>query len=57
MRFLMAETLARNFAPWSALGRTLGLGLRVARQQAWFDRRLENAKRGKLDYDVPKFSA
>jgi 2-polyprenyl-6-methoxyphenol hydroxylase-like FAD-dependent oxidoreductase len=57
VRFLMAETLAGNFAPWSALGRTLGLGLRVARQQAWFDRMLEKAKQGKLDYDVPKFSA
>jgi 2-polyprenyl-6-methoxyphenol hydroxylase-like FAD-dependent oxidoreductase len=56
LRFLMAETLAGNLAPWAHLGRSLGTGLRVARQQAWFDRALVRAERGELDFEVPAFS-
>lgn len=55
IRYLMAETFAGNIAPWSQLGRTLGMGLRVARQQAWFDRALAKVQRGALDYETPTF--
>jgi flavin-dependent dehydrogenase len=55
-RFLLAETVRGNFAPWTMLGRTLGLGLRILRHQRSFDRMLEQAKRGHTSYELPKLS-
>jgi 2-polyprenyl-6-methoxyphenol hydroxylase-like FAD-dependent oxidoreductase len=55
LRFLVAESLSGHLAPWSSLGRSLATALRATRQQAWFDRALDRAKRGELDYAVPKF--
>ena len=51
--WLLAESLAGNFAPWSALGRSLRFGRQVMRQQAVLDRALARAERGDLDATVP----
>jgi len=51
--WLLAETFAGNWAPWSALGRTLRFGRRIVRQQAVLDRALAKAERGELDTRVP----
>ncbi|HUI26339.1 MAG TPA: NAD(P)/FAD-dependent oxidoreductase [Candidatus Kryptonia bacterium] len=51
--WLVAETFAGNFAPWSYLGRTFRFGRTVARQQAVLDRALAKAERGDLDTSVP----
>jgi flavin-dependent dehydrogenase len=51
--WILAESLASNFAPWSALGRSLRFGRLVARQQAILDRALAKAQRGDLDTTVP----
>jgi hypothetical protein len=57
LRWLLAESLAGNFAPWSALARTMRFGVRVARQQAILDRALAKAERGDRDNRVPSLAA
>jgi 2-polyprenyl-6-methoxyphenol hydroxylase-like FAD-dependent oxidoreductase len=57
IRWIMAESLGGNLAPWSALGRTLRFGRLVQRQQAILDRALKRAERGELDYTVPSLSS
>ncbi len=56
LRFLAAETLQGNLAPWRHVGRSLSTGLLANRQQAWFDRALAKAERGELDFEIPGFS-
>jgi flavin-dependent dehydrogenase len=51
--WIVAETLAGNFALWPALRRTLRIGMTVARQQAILDRALAKTERGDLDAAVP----
>jgi flavin-dependent dehydrogenase len=51
--WLLAESLAGNLAPWSALRRTLRLGRKVVRQQAILDRALKKAELGDLEPAVP----
>ena len=53
LRWLLAESGSGRLAPWSALGRTMRLGLQVARQQAVLDRALAKAERGDLDTAIP----
>lgn len=53
LRWLFAESLGGNFAPWKTLGRTLRFGREVLRQQGIFDRALARAERGELDHAVP----
>jgi hypothetical protein len=57
IRWLLAESLAGNFAPWSSLGRTLRFGQLVQRQQGILDKALAKAERGDLDYSVPSLAA
>jgi flavin-dependent dehydrogenase len=57
IRWLLAESLAGNFAPWSSLGRTLRFGQLVQRQQRILDKALAKAERGDLDYSVPSLAA
>jgi flavin-dependent dehydrogenase len=54
LRWLLAESLAGNFAPWSVLGRSLRYGRQVARHQAILDRALAKAERGDLDPRCPR---
>jgi flavin-dependent dehydrogenase len=51
--WMLAESLSGNFAPWSALGRSLRFGMMVGRQQAILDRALARAERGDLDATAP----
>ena len=51
--WIVAESLAGNFALWPALRRTLRIGTTVARQQAILDRALAKTGRGDLDPAVP----
>jgi hypothetical protein len=53
LRWILAETLAGNFALWAALGRTMRFGQLIQRQQAVLDRALKRAERGDLDYSAP----
>jgi flavin-dependent dehydrogenase len=53
LRWILAESLSGNFAPWSSLGRSLRLGMRVGRQQAILDRALAQAERGELATTLP----
>jgi hypothetical protein len=57
LRWLFAESLGGNFAPWNTLGRTLRFGREVLRQQSIVDRALASAKNGTLDYSLPRFSS
>lgn len=51
--WLLAESLAGNWAPWSSFGRSLRFARRVVRQQAVLDRALARAERGQSDYELP----
>ncbi len=51
--WLIAESCSGNFAPWSALGRSLKFGRQVIRQQAVLDRALAKAEGGDLDASIP----
>jgi len=51
--WLLAESLAGHFAPWSCLGRSLRFARRVGRQQAVLDRALARAERGEVDTTIP----
>jgi flavin-dependent dehydrogenase len=53
LRWLVGGTLAGEFSPWSALGRTLRFGRLIARQQAVLDRALARVERGEADWTVP----
>jgi flavin-dependent dehydrogenase len=54
LRWLLAESLAGNFVPFSDLRRTLRFGRLVTRQQAILDRALARAERGDLDSRCPR---
>jgi menaquinone-9 beta-reductase len=53
LRWLLAESCAGNWSPWSAFGRSLRFGRKVMRQQAVLDRALAKAERGHLDHTLP----
>ncbi len=56
--WLLAESLSGHFAPWSYfLGRSLGMGGRIVRQQAVLDRALARAERGERDDTIPSLPA
>ena len=53
LRWILAETMSGNFAPWSSLPRTMRFGRTIERQQAVLDHALARAERGDLDPSVP----
>ena len=57
LRWLLAESLAGNFAPWTVLGRSVRFAREVVRQQAIVDRALAKAERGELDRACPSFAS
>jgi 2-polyprenyl-6-methoxyphenol hydroxylase-like FAD-dependent oxidoreductase len=57
LRWILAESLAGNFTPWTSLGRALRFGRQVNRQQAILDRALARAERGDVDDSVPSLDA
>ena len=56
LRYLAAETLSGRLGPWAHLGASLGMSLRAARHQAFFDRALDRARRGQLDFATPRYT-
>jgi hypothetical protein len=49
LRWLLAESIRGNLAPWASLGRNVRLGMTIAKQQAILDRALARAERDDLD--------
>jgi hypothetical protein len=53
LSWLVAESFAGNFAPWSSFGRTARIGSTIDRQQAVVDRALAKVERGDLEPAIP----